>query len=259
MTGEPVHVAITGGSSGIGAALALAYARPGVRLALAGRDRTRLAAAAHECRAAGSEVAVGRVDVRDRDATRAWIDAAQALQPIDRLLCCAGRTGGTSPAGEPESPQTGADILATNVGGVVNAAVPALEHMLARGRGRLAILRSLAALVPLVTTPSYCASERAVAALGHGLARATRSRGVGVCVVYAGFLDTPMTRRLLGPKPGCVPVERAARLIRDGVEAGRERIVFPRLLGALSRALACLPGGLTSRITRATACRVLPP
>ena len=78
MTGEPVHVAITGGSSGIGAALALAYARPGVRLALAGRDRTRLAAAAHECRAAGSEVAVGRVDVRDRDATRAWIESPRA-------------------------------------------------------------------------------------------------------------------------------------------------------------------------------------
>lgn len=72
MADDPV-ILITGASSGIGAALARCYARPGTHLALGGRDPDRLAAIAAECRQAGAYVAEQSVDVTDREAMAAWI------------------------------------------------------------------------------------------------------------------------------------------------------------------------------------------
>ena len=69
----PRSILITGASSGIGAALARRYARPGAHLALAGRDPGRLATIAAECRRAGAQVDEGCVDVTDRAAMAAWI------------------------------------------------------------------------------------------------------------------------------------------------------------------------------------------
>ncbi len=66
-------IAITGGSSGLGRALALEYAAPGVALALIGRDVTRLGATAAEARARGAEVRIGTVDVRDCSAMSAFL------------------------------------------------------------------------------------------------------------------------------------------------------------------------------------------
>ena len=68
-------IVITGASSGIGEALALDYAAPGVALALTGRDRERLDAVAAACRGKGATVAAETIDVVDREALAAWLDA----------------------------------------------------------------------------------------------------------------------------------------------------------------------------------------
>lgn len=65
----PTSVLLSGASSGIGAALAVAYAREGARLALGGRDAARLDAVAGRCRAVGAQVSTALVDVTDRAAT----------------------------------------------------------------------------------------------------------------------------------------------------------------------------------------------
>jgi len=71
-------VLITGASSGIGAALALAYAAPGVRLALCGRDAERLEDTAVRCRAAGADVACRVLCVTEASAVAAWVADADA-------------------------------------------------------------------------------------------------------------------------------------------------------------------------------------
>ena len=68
----PRSILITGASSGIGAALARRYARPGIRLTLGGRDQARLAAVAAACRQAGAQVAERCVEVTERRAMTAW-------------------------------------------------------------------------------------------------------------------------------------------------------------------------------------------
>ena len=73
---EPAHALITGASSGIGAALALAYARPGALLTLGGRNTERLAEVAAQATARGATVATATFDVRDRDAAADWVVAS---------------------------------------------------------------------------------------------------------------------------------------------------------------------------------------
>ncbi len=80
-------IAITGASSGLGRALALEYSAPGVVLALIGRDALRLEEAAAQARAKGASVRIGKIDVRDRAALRAFllaIDAADSNRLPDR-------------------------------------------------------------------------------------------------------------------------------------------------------------------------------
>ena len=72
---HPRSILITGASSGIGAALARAYAAPEITLSLCGRDAARLDEVAAACRAAGSGVDARVLDVTDRDRVRGWIEA----------------------------------------------------------------------------------------------------------------------------------------------------------------------------------------
>ena len=90
-------VLVTGASSGIGRGIALAYAAPGVRLVLVGRDAGRLEAAAVAARDKGAEVETATLDVRDRVAMASWIVAADARRPFDLVVANAGITTGARP------------------------------------------------------------------------------------------------------------------------------------------------------------------
>src|SRR5260370_26860967 len=91
---DPGSILITGASSGIGAALAEAYAAPSIHLALCGRDAGRLAAVAQRCRASGATVAEACVDVSDAAAVADWIETAEAAAPLDVVIANAGIQGG---------------------------------------------------------------------------------------------------------------------------------------------------------------------
>ena len=107
-------VAITGASSGIGAALARACAGPGAVLHLVGRDAARLEAVAEACRARGAATHTALLDVRDAAAAEQWIAAAGRL---DLVVANAGISAGSSENGLAAPERTRA-ILETNVMGV---------------------------------------------------------------------------------------------------------------------------------------------
>ncbi len=139
------HVAVTGASSGIGAALAQAHAGAGVRLALAGRNHVRLAAVADTCRAKGAQVETTIFDVRQPDRVRDWIVATDARLPLDLVYANAGLGGTYALAGpQGEDGEAARAIVETNLIGVINTAGPALEVFLARGQGHLVLIGSLA-------------------------------------------------------------------------------------------------------------------
>lgn len=236
-------VALTGASSGLGTAFALALARPGRRLHLAGRDPARLAAVADRCRAAGATVTEAAFDVRDADAARGWIAAAG---PMDLAIANAGVSAGPGKGGG-EDAEAVARIFAVNLTGALNTALPALERM--RGqppgpdgiRGRVAVVASIAAFVASPGAPAYCASKAALQRWAEATDATARHAGVRVHALCPGFIRTPMTARNDFPMPGLMTPEEAARRALDGIARGRGRIAYPWFLYAGARLAGALP------------------
>ena len=242
--GRPQHVLITGASSGIGAALARAYAAPGVRLALFGRDEARARAVAEDCRAKGALVACILVDVTDAEAMAAAVALVDDAHPVDLAIANAGVSGAALGDGAGV-----ARLFAINVMGVVHTVEPLIPRMTARGRGQIALMSSLASFVARPGTEGYCASKAAVRFWGEGLRARLRRHGVAVSVICPGFVDTPLTRLNPFPMPQLMAAEPAARLIQAGLARDRGRIAFPAALYWGARLAGLFPAGVQQRLT----------
>jgi short-subunit dehydrogenase len=237
-------VLITGASSGIGAALAAAYAAPGIALALGGRDEDRLAAVAAACRRAGARAVGSVVDVTDRAAMASWIETAERTAPLDLVIANAGIAGAVAGTDQLERAR---QIFAVNFEGVLNTIEPALAPMLARGSGQLALMSSLASFRGFPSAPAYSASKAAVRLYAEGLRARLRHHGILVAVVCPGFVRTPMTSGNPFPMPLTMSPARAAALIRRRLTRGKARIAFPWPSYAAVRLLEALPPALSDR------------
>lgn len=236
---EPRSIVITGASSGLGAALARAYARDGVTLALTGRDRPRLAAVADACRLQGAAVRTAAIDVRDRAQLAEWLYESDQARPIDLIIANAGVSAGTG--GGEEGAEQAARISAINVDGVLHTVLPLAPRMAARRRGQIALMSSLASFRGFPGAPAYCASKAFVRVWGEALRGEMASYGVGVSVICPGFVDSPMTAANKFKMPLLMPAERAAAIIVRGLARNRARIAFPWRLYAAVRFIAALP------------------
>ncbi len=245
---NPTSILITGASSGLGAALAHAYAGPGQTLRLTGRDEARLAAVADACRDAGAAVDTAILDVTDTAAVAAWCHAMDDAHPIDLVIANAGISAGTGGGGESDGQARA--IFATNVDGVLNTVHPVLNRMLdrppgAHPRGQIAVMSSLAGFVPASSAPAYCASKAAVRVYGESLRQAYAAQAIQVSTICPGYIRTPMTDVNDFPMPLLMEVDAAARRIRDGLANNRARIAFPWPLYAAARLYARLPDWAT--------------
>ncbi len=253
------HVAITGASRGLGAALAEVFAAPGVRLSLSARHAGRLRAVAEACRRHGAIVATAVVDVTDRAAVTGWLEAADRAAPVDLLIANAGCTGGLDPRTGDDNPETVRTLFAVNVQGVVDTVTALLPQMRARGEGRIAVVSSLAAYCPVPGAAGYAASKAAVKAWAEALRSRVAGDGVVVSVICPGFIDTPMTRRLVSrARPMPIDAPAAARRIRAGVERGRPLIAFPTVFALGVRLLPLLPSRWVDALIRPFDYQVLP-
>ena len=242
----PSSVLITGASSGLGGALARAYAAPGVFLALSGRNRQRLEATAEACRRAGSEVETALVDVTDRTAMKEWIEETDAAHPLDLVIANAGISSGSGGSGESEDQVR--DIFAVNLAGVLNTVLPVMPLMQDRRRGQIALMSSLAGLRGLPSAPAYAASKAAVKSYGEGLTGLLAADGIRVSVVCPGFVESGITARNTFPMPLLMKAPKAAAKIRRGLEKGRPLIAFPWQLYWTLWLLADLPRWLSDRL-----------
>jgi short-subunit dehydrogenase len=253
-TGDPAnarHVAITGASSGIGAALAVAFAAPGIHLTLIGRDPQRLDAVVDACTAKGATAQGCIVDVTDAETMARLLLAADDVLAIDILVANAGLGGKASmAAADGEEPAMAAAVAAVNFMGVIHTVAPLVPRFAARGTGRIGIVSSMAAdaLVPLA--PTYAGAKAGAAAYARNLRLFLKPRGVSVTLVMPGFVDTPMSADVPGPKPGLWSAERAAQRIHQGIERGEALVAFPlsmRVIVSLSR---LAPDALITQILR---------
>jgi len=243
---DPRSILITGASSGIGAALARALARPGRTLFLGGRDAARLEAVAASCRAAGAEARARPADVSDRAAMAAWLAEADAAAPLDLVVANAGTSAGSGGLGESEAQAR--RIFAINVDGALNTVLPVIPAMTARGGGQIALMASLAGFRGFPGAPAYCASKATLRLWGEGLRGSLAPHGIGVSVICPGFVRTPMSDGNPYPLPFLMDAERAAAIIVKGLVRNRGRIAFPWQTYGLVRLVSALPDGLAHRL-----------
>ncbi len=244
----PKSILITGGSSGIGEALALEYAASGIRLALTGRDSARLEAVAGACRAIGADVVTGVVDVRDAAAMRQWIEAEDDKTPFDLVIANAGvsREGLQDLDREARLRR----VLATNIDGVINTVQPALDRMRVRKRGQVAVMSSIASFLGMPRSIAYSTSKAAVRIYGEGLRGEARRDGIEVSVICPGYVRTHLTKNNTFSMPFLMDADRAAKIIRRGLARNAARIAFPFPMYALVWFMGALPAFVSDRLSR---------
>lgn len=179
-------VVITGASSGIGEATAIAFARRGALLELGARRLEKLNAVAQKCRRAGSpDVQVRLVDVGQRAQTKAFI--AAAVRDHERLDILINNAGvGWMGRMSHMPPEKVDELIATNLTGVINTTQAALPWMIERRRGVIINVASVVGFRPSPYSAVYSATKHAVVGFSHALRGELSGSGVKVCVVYPG-------------------------------------------------------------------------
>ena len=218
---------ITGASSGIGAELGRQLAGAGWRVGLTARRGEALESVAGEIRRSGGVAEIATADAADPVATRAAIDAlAGALGPVDLLIANAGvgsNTPGTAFAAAEVERQIRVNLL-----GPAYAYEAVLPSMLARGRGHLVGISSLAGYLGLPAGSGYCSSKAGLTAMLRCLGTDLRGRGIAVTAVHPGYVRTPMIAGADHPLPFALDVGPAAGIILKAIAARRREVSFPR-------------------------------
>ncbi len=182
-------VFVAGGSRGLGFAIAEEYARRGARVAIFGRDETRLAGAAERLAAKGFDVATFVGDLREKaDAQRAVRQAAERLGGLDILV----NNAGTIAVGPMQTMTQDdyEDAMATHFWGPYFAIEAALPIFRRQGRGRIVNINSIGGKASVPHLVPYCVSKFAQSAYSQGLRAELRREGIVVTTVYPGLMRT---------------------------------------------------------------------
>jgi NAD(P)-dependent dehydrogenase (short-subunit alcohol dehydrogenase family) len=228
---------VTGASSGIGRALALALAKGGARVAASARSTDKLV----ELARLDAGIVPFPLDVRDAAATASTVHTiAERLGPIDLAVLNAGVWKPISTRSF--SAAKVAHALATNVQGVANGVEALLPAMLERGSGHIAMVASVAGYRGLSpATAAYGPSKAAIINLAETLRNDLASRGIAISLINPGYVETPMTGANRFPMPFMIGADDAAQRIVRGLRRRRFEIAFPRQLVALMKLARLMP------------------
>ncbi|HEX9945958.1 MAG TPA: SDR family oxidoreductase [Allosphingosinicella sp.] len=184
------HAVITGGGTGIGAAIARALGAEGAKLTLVGRRREPL----EEVASGDLDALVAPADVTVRDEVdRAFALARDAQGPITILVNNAGAAAGMPFA--KVTPGFWRDIMAVNLDGMFHCCQAALPDLLAAPAGRIVTIASMAGLHGFAYASPYIAAKHGAVGLTRALAAEYAQRSLRVNAVCPGFVDTEMTVR----------------------------------------------------------------
>ena len=186
-------VLVTGGTRGIGYALAQALLRAGDTVAVTGTTSDGVVRAERELSAIGSVVGI-TCDVRDPASAEAAVRTALAkFGGLDVLVNNAGVGVGVPIAEMPHDEWN--RIIGTNLTGVYNCCKAAIPHLRQRGGGWIVNISSLASKNPFVGGAAYCASKAAVNAFSEALMQELRDDNIRVSYVLPGSVSTGFSGR----------------------------------------------------------------
>ena len=190
---------VTGGTSGLGRALALGLASAGARLTVASSNPAKVRAMAEEL---GPDHAAVRLDVTDEEGVRGAVaEAARRHGRLDAVVHAAGTTRHSPP--EDTSLAEWEEVVRVNLTGTFLVCREAARVMLAQEpratgeRGSLLLFASIQSFLPFEGTVAYAASKTAVAGLTRSLANDWSDRGVRVNALAPGVFPTDLNRALI--------------------------------------------------------------
>ncbi len=218
---------VTGASSGIGKATALALARAGAHVALAARRAPLLQDVAREVEALGREALPIPTDVTVREQVHTLVEKTlERWGRVDILIANAG-VYVRSPIRELDI----ADLefsMAVNFYGSVYPVLAVLPHMLDQGQGHIVLVTSMDAKKGLPPDAPYVAAKFALAGFGDVLRQELHNTGVGVTVVFPGRVDTPLIANLKVPWISAkISPEKVAKAIVKGIQRNKPEIIVP--------------------------------
>jgi NAD(P)-dependent dehydrogenase (short-subunit alcohol dehydrogenase family) len=191
-------VLITGGLTGIGRAAALAFAKKGAKVVVAGRRDEAGQALAKELRAFGSEAEFVRADVRKEDDVRALVDQTVArFGRLDVAVNNAGTEGKPGPVTE-QTAETYAATFDTNVLGAILSMKHEVRVMQGQGSGSVINISSTNGHKGVARASLYAGSKHAVEGLTKSVALEIAKSGIRVNAVSPGPTDTGMLDRFAG-------------------------------------------------------------
>ncbi len=189
---------ITGGTRGIGYAIAEALIRNGDEVAITGTNNDGVMKAAHTLAALGGRPVIGvAADVRKPNAVEATLRAVVARHGgIDVLVNCAG-VGVGAPVADLSHDEWDR-IIGTNLTGVFNCCKAAIPHLRARGGGWIINISSLSSTGPFPGGAAYVASKAGVNAFGDALMQELRDENIRVTTILPGSVATGFNNRAPG-------------------------------------------------------------
>ncbi|MDQ3749928.1 MAG: SDR family NAD(P)-dependent oxidoreductase [Acidobacteriota bacterium] len=241
-------VFLTGASSGIGEALALAMAKRGATLGLLARREELLKELAEKCERNGGKARYFAVDVTD---AKSVAEAAESLQnefgKVDILIANAG-IGGNNSETRNLNPQAVAQVININLLGAVNAVSAILPAMLENKNGQLIAISSLAGFRGLPKSAAYSASKAGMTAFFESVRLDVQTKGVAVTIIQPGFIKTPLTSGRNNKMPFLMELEDAIPLFLRAIEKRKKFAAFPWQLATFVRLGKIFPAWLYDRI-----------
>lgn len=233
---DVAHIFITGASSGIGQALAKKLVQQGHQVSGVARRSDRLQEMASKMKGFTPLIAdVTRAD----EVAAAAVEATQANGPVDTAILNAGIYAPQ----DGRSPDVGVfrQHVEVNYMGVVHGLAAIVPGMVARGRGRIMIVSSVAGWRGLPKSSAYGPTKAALISLAESLWFDLKPEGITVQVVCPGFVDTEATAINDFDMPDLQTPEAAAAAIIRGMETDQFEIAFPKRFARMMRLLRYLP------------------
>ena len=226
---------ITGASSGIGRAIAIALAQSGRRICVSSRTTRRLEEVAETCREKGSDVEIVPFDIGVESDRNGAIDTLRSRGIIPDLLINNAGVSQRSAAMDTEFP-VDRRIMEINYLSSVHLTKAVLPEMIDRGTGMIAVVSSIAGIIPSRTRSAYNAAKAAQIAFFRTLRNEVMSCGVSISIVLPGFVRTAVSQHAFRGDGGShgqtdanqangIDPDRAAREIVSAL-ARRKRVIY---------------------------------
>ena len=216
---------ITGASSGIGKALALAYAKRGYSVGLTARREEILQDVAQACEKLGGIPFVYQLDVQDAEKCKSVVDQFMAdAGNIDIAIANAG-IGGDDGLFSGDSNQINT-ILSTNILGVTNTLIPFIPAMKAQNSGALVCISSVASFMPLPFHGGYSSSKIAIRMIFDSWRPTLQKYMIKTVSICPGFVDTPIVKGPARRFP-MKSAEDAAEQFLKVIDLGYSTYIYP--------------------------------